>query len=384
MATTAPVLDRNPDLANAPGPSHLAIVRDGSLSSLRSRPTPTPGPGEVLLAPEKVSLCGTDVQIVRGDRDDPSPIVGHEGAAQVIGIGPGVEGITTGDRVVVNPTHPEDPSFLLGHNVEGLFQQRVLISASAMRGGLVAQIDDTLSSARATLVEPWAVVGYALTAMAQAQPDTLLVAGDGLIGNLAAHVAHGLLGERVQVVALHRSESGRKWTAAFAPHVTGYRWDEAWSDGCGDRVALLVATHRGGTLDAVDDAVRRLGPRLVAVHPIGGVVAGTSCATLPGIDPAGARAANTGGPWPPAVVRFSGRGLDLVMTGNRGVTTDRLTAAARELTSADARVDQLLTHEVGLAEGPKMLDAVCARHQREVDGRRVIRVVVTVNDGVAR
>lgn len=53
--------------------THRAIVRRGSRSSVEKRPTPTPGPGELLVAPEKVSLCGTDIQIVRGDRDDPRP-----------------------------------------------------------------------------------------------------------------------------------------------------------------------------------------------------------------------------------------------------------------------------------------------------------------------
>ncbi|WP_245545990.1 alcohol dehydrogenase catalytic domain-containing protein [Nocardia higoensis] len=107
--------------------THLAIVRDGSWSSVRRRPTPRPGRGEIVVAPEKVSLCGTDIQIVRGDRDDPSPIVGHEGAARVVAVGAGVELLTPGLRVVINPTHPGDPSFLLGHDVDGLFQQRVLI-----------------------------------------------------------------------------------------------------------------------------------------------------------------------------------------------------------------------------------------------------------------
>lgn len=129
----------------------------------------------------------------------------------------------------------------------------------------------------------------------------------------------------------------------------------------------------------VDDAVHRLGPRLVAVHPIGGVEPGSHCRTLPGIDPAGARAANTGGGWPPAAVRFTGRGLDLVMTGNRGVTTSRLATAARELAAADDRTDLLLTHEVELGNGPEIINAVCAGRRREVDGRRLLRVVVTVN-----
>lgn len=364
--------------------THLAIVRNGRVSAVQRRTTPVPGTGEILVAPEKVSLCGTDIQIVRGDRDDPSPIVGHEGAARVLEVGTGVGGLAVGDRVVVNPTHPYDPSFLLGHNVDGLFQERVLIGSSAVRSGLVARIGEALSSSRCTLIEPWAVVGYALDAMAAAEPDTLLVVGDGLIGNLAVQAAPRKFGASLRRVMVHRSSEGLSWTRDFAPDVHGSLPDGPWQDICGDRVALLVATHRSGTTAAIDDAIARLGSRLVAVHPIGGVAPGALCRTLPGIDPAGVRAANTGGPWPPAAVRFVGRGLDLVVTGNRGVPTTRLVAAADELAAASGDVDQLLTHDVGLDDGVRIINDVCAHGQRTVDRRRVVRVLVTLNPKLVR
>ena len=359
--------------------THLAIVRCDRVSSVRRVPTPQPGPGEVLLAPEKVSLCGTDIQIVRGDRDDPSPIVGHEGAARVIAAGAGVNDLHGGDRVVVNPTHPGDPSFLLGHNVAGLFQERVLISSSAIRGGLVTPIDEHLSSSRATLIEPWAVVGYALRAMAAAEPDTLLIVGDGLIGNLAAHLAPHVLGPAVRPVTLHRSAEGLGWTSGFARHVHAFRPDGPWAEACGDRVALLVATHRGGTITAIDNAVTVLGPRLAAVHPIGGVAPGAVLAALPGVDPVRARAANTGGPWPPAHVQFSGRGLDVRLTGNRGVSTAALAAAAGELAATDDAVDQLLTHDVGIHDAVRIMNEICVDLRRTIDGRRLVRLVVAMS-----
>ncbi|WP_067853168.1 MDR/zinc-dependent alcohol dehydrogenase-like family protein [Nocardia shimofusensis] len=364
--------------------THHAIVRDGSWSSLRRRPTPRPGRGEIVVAPEKVSLCGTDIQIVRGDRDDPSPIVGHEGAARVVAVGADVDSVTPGQRVVINPTHPGDPSFLLGHNVDGLFQQRVLIGASAVRAGLVAPIGESISSARATLIEPWAVVRYALHAMAATRPDTLLVIGDGLIGNLAAYLAPRVFGSEARTVVLHRTEEGRSWTAGFAPSVHGRALDSTWQNDCGDAVALLVSTHRDATASAVDRAVERLGSRLVAVHPIGGVPAGSVCRTLPGVDLAGVRAANTGGPWPPAAVRFSSGERQIVCTGNRGVTTQRLRTAADELAAEAADVDSLLTHDVGLTVGVEVMNALCAERRRTVDDRRVMRLVVTMNPELVR
>ncbi|HEX8869768.1 MAG TPA: alcohol dehydrogenase catalytic domain-containing protein, partial [Lentzea sp.] len=229
--------------------SHKAIVRHGDVCAVESRPTPTAGPGEIVVAPEQVSLCGTDIQILRRVRDDPSDVVGHEGAARVVEVGEGVAGFAPGDRVVVNPTHPGDPSFLLGHNVGGLFQQRVLIAASAVSGGLVGRLPEELSSARATLVEPYAVVRYAMACLAKVAPRSFVVFGDGLIGNLAAFVARRWLHPEVDVVVVHRTELGHAWTSKALPDVRNVRWDEV------DRLALavgpvavLVATHRDGTV----------------------------------------------------------------------------------------------------------------------------------------
>ncbi|AJW38118.1 2,3-butanediol dehydrogenase, R-alcohol forming, - and -acetoin-specific [Rhodococcus sp. B7740] len=359
--------------------THRAIVRQGSHSTVEERRTPTPGPGELLIAPESVSLCGTDIQIVRGDRDDPSPIVGHEGAARVMEVGTGVSGFAVGDRVVVNPTHPHDSSFLLGHNVEGLFQQRVVIGASAVGGGLVSLLPTDLSSARATLVEPYAVVRYALSCLARETPETLLIFGDGLIGNLAATLARSVLFPTVDVAMVHRTELGTKWTANHLPYVKNFAVDDEWERHLTGSVAVLVATHRAGTVASIDAALRRLGDRVVAVHPIGGVPAKATSDLLPGVDIAGVRQANTGGPTPPAVTTFTRGSQRVALTGNRGVTNGQLTAAATALTFAEDSIDGLLTHRRGIDEGTALMNTICEQRTRIVDDELVIRLVVDLN-----
>ncbi len=356
--------------------THRAIVRHGSHSTVEVRPTPSPAPGELLIAPESVSLCGTDIQIVRGDRDDPSPIVGHEGAARVVEVGTGVSEFAVGDRVVVNPTHPHDSSFLLGHNVEGLFQQRVVIGASAVSGGLVTLLPTQLSSARATLVEPYAVVRYALSCLARETPETLLIFGDGLIGHLAATLAPSALFPTVEVAMVHRTDLGSKWTANHLPSVKNFSTDDEWERHLTGSVAVLVATHRAGTVASIDAALRRLGDRVVAVHPIGGVPAKATSDLLPGVDIAGVRQANTGGPTPPAVTTFTRGSQRVALTGNRGVTNGQLTAAATALTIADDSIDELLTHRRGIDEGTALMNTICEQRTRVVDGGLVIRLVV--------
>jgi threonine 3-dehydrogenase len=67
-------------------------------------PIPAPGPSEVLIRVAKTSICGTDLHIHRWDRwaqtTLPVPlVVGHEFFGTVADLGPGVGGLTVGQRV---------------------------------------------------------------------------------------------------------------------------------------------------------------------------------------------------------------------------------------------------------------------------------------------
>lgn len=71
---------------------------------MRDVPTPEPGHGEVRVAIDKVSICGTDLHIWKWDKwaaaTVPVPmIVGHEYVGRIDRIGPGVDGLEIGQRV---------------------------------------------------------------------------------------------------------------------------------------------------------------------------------------------------------------------------------------------------------------------------------------------
>ena len=62
-----------------------------------------PRPGEVLVRMAAVGICGTDLHVVKGEWQRPTPMVlGHEGAGVVEALGEGVEGLAVGDRVVLS------------------------------------------------------------------------------------------------------------------------------------------------------------------------------------------------------------------------------------------------------------------------------------------
>jgi Zn-dependent alcohol dehydrogenase len=60
-----------------------------------------PGPGELLVQMRAAGLCHSDLSVIDGSRPRVMPMVlGHEGAGEVVDVGPDVEGFAIGDHVV--------------------------------------------------------------------------------------------------------------------------------------------------------------------------------------------------------------------------------------------------------------------------------------------
>ncbi|MFV4912411.1 alcohol dehydrogenase catalytic domain-containing protein [Microbacterium lacticum] len=359
---------------------YKAIVRHAGASAVVERQSPKLAPGDLLLAPEAVSLCGTDHQMLRGLRDDPSSVLGHEGACRVVAGSDRSGQHRIGQRVTVNPTNPNDASFLLGHNIDGLFQQRVLIPRRAVEAGMIVPIPDDVPSSTATLIEPVAIVDYALACLELVHAETLIIIGDGLIGNLAARRAIDS-GRWNRIVVAHAGEPGLRWTS------------ETWND---DRlhncmqtdidkhldtgtVAALIATHRDRTPASVDLAHEAAGARLQAIHVTGGVAPGSQARTFPGVDLSGIRTANTGGAWPPRRTLAAFDDRKVVFTGNRGVTSQRLAAAAADLSVNETLVAPLISHVLDMHEAAQLMNQMVATRSRHIDDRLVMRLVAVIN-----
>ncbi len=75
---------------------------------LQDVPEPEPGPGEVLIRVAAAGICGSDIHGFRGRsaRRKPPLVMGHEFTGRVAALGSGVEDLSVGQRVVVNPLLP--------------------------------------------------------------------------------------------------------------------------------------------------------------------------------------------------------------------------------------------------------------------------------------
>jgi len=83
----------------------MAMVFEPGRVEFRDREVAPPGPGQVLLKTRAVSICGSDLHTFHGKHPfAPLPAaLGHELAGEVAEIGPGVDKVRPGDRVVLEP-----------------------------------------------------------------------------------------------------------------------------------------------------------------------------------------------------------------------------------------------------------------------------------------
>jgi S-(hydroxymethyl)glutathione dehydrogenase/alcohol dehydrogenase len=66
-----------------------------------------PGPGEVRLKLHAAGVCHSDLSAMNGTLPQPAPaVLGHEGAGEIIEVGPGVDQVAVGDHVIVAWTPP--------------------------------------------------------------------------------------------------------------------------------------------------------------------------------------------------------------------------------------------------------------------------------------
>jgi threonine dehydrogenase-like Zn-dependent dehydrogenase len=179
----------------------LVIDRPGSIA-IEERADLAPGPGEVVVRVAYCGLCGTDLELLRGEVDPDFvryPLtLGHEWSGTIEAVGPGVSGLEPGLRCVAEgiipcghcrscragATNVCDTYDEVGFTREGGAGDQILVPAR-----VIHVLDDEVQLLDAALVEPASVV---LTGLEKVRPRPglrVLVVGDGTIALLAVLLA---------------------------------------------------------------------------------------------------------------------------------------------------------------------------------------------------
>ncbi|MGB8363299.1 MAG: zinc-dependent alcohol dehydrogenase [Rhizomicrobium sp.] len=144
---------------------------------------PRPGENDVVVKVKACGICGSDLSYIKiGGINRPeggvTPI-GHEAAGEVVAVGQAVEGVSVGQRVVINPM--QTSSFIGSGGPEGAFSDEVLV-ADARVGDSLLPIADDLPFEVAALAEPLAVALHGVNRALVKPGDKVVVFGCGPIG----------------------------------------------------------------------------------------------------------------------------------------------------------------------------------------------------------
>lgn len=248
------------------------------------------GAGEVVVRIRAAGVCQTDISLSRGHFGQATPVVlGHEGAGEVVEVGPDVTGLQRGDRVVLTWVPPCGRCYFCVRGETHICASRKRASESSAGADLTADgrqvqhgmgtgtfAEETVVPAAAAIAIPddlpfelAALLGCAVPTglgaalnSAKVRPgETVLVIGCGAVGLSAVQGA--VIAGGSTIVAVDPQESRRTKalelgaTVAHAPDDLGPP-----PDGVGFDVAI-DAVGRSTTIRTAWDAVRRGGRAVV-------------------------------------------------------------------------------------------------------------------------
>lgn len=232
-------------------------------------PTPSAGPGEVLVEVGADTICGTDVRILRGEKTSgvELPVVlGHETAGHVAEVGPGVSGYEVGAPVAMAPVIPcrycwqcrhdlENACVnmrIVGYAVDGGLAEYLLVPAEAIEARCLFVASTDLPSEQLALAEPLGCVVNGQRWSPVEVDGTVLVMGAGPIGLLHLQLA---LVSGARAVIVSEPTAGRRARAErFGATVTVDPASE-------DLAAVVDEVSRGVGIDSTIVAIGR--PELV-------------------------------------------------------------------------------------------------------------------------
>jgi len=329
-----------------------AVYKGQGLVTLDERPVPVPDADELLIRVHAASICGTDLKIIRGGHFRVGPnetrVLGHELAGEIVETGSRVENWRVGQRVSVVPNIgcgicdmcrkglnnmcPDYDAF--GINIDGGFQQYMLVTKAALRGGNLVQIPEGMSFGEASLVEPLSCCFNAWKDLHVSAEDRVLILGTGPIAGLFLQLARAY-GAR-QVIVIGRRAARLEEIARFgATHtVDSSRLDTV------DEVMRLTSGYGVDVAVTCAPAPELQGQAIACLARFGRMnfFSGLTKGTKPEID------TNKVHYW------------SLKLLGSTGSSLDDYARALRLVETGKIRVTDIVSHQFGMNDAVSAFD----------------------------
>jgi L-iditol 2-dehydrogenase len=226
-------------------------------------PEPIIGAGDLVVETLTCGICATDIKLVNKGSQETNFALGHEMVGRIIKE-PQKSHWKVGQHVVVAPYLPCGKCFYCQHEqaalcpnlyevfpLPGGLSERILVPAELAQRGLF-QVPPGMSDETAALAEPLGCVLMGLEAAHLKAGDSLLVIGDGPMGQLAAAAGKALSAGPVIVAGMtpHRLDKAQKYFANVVVDITHEDLKTIVSAQTGNRGAdiVMVAVSSGAAL----------------------------------------------------------------------------------------------------------------------------------------
>lgn len=304
---------------------------------------------ELLVRIRSTAICGTDLRIYKDGHfkvpERGPQVLGHELAGEIVQVGALVSDWQVGERVSLTPNIgcgrcdecrqgynnmcPDYDAF--GINIDGGFQEYMLVPGIAIRGGNVFRVPDTLSLEEAAVVEPLSCCYNAFAGLDVTPEDTVLIFGPGPIGAFFVQLAKAWGAK--QVIVVGRRDFRLKEMERFGADVLINSSER-------DAFAAVERITRGRGVDVAITAasaveLQALAVQLLATHGRVNFFGGLKKGTLVELD----------------TNRVHYRGLKLL--GTTGSSNEDYFRAMRLVQDGRINVKDIVSHRFGLTEiGP--------------------------------
>jgi threonine dehydrogenase-like Zn-dependent dehydrogenase len=244
---------------------------NNTLTLEKNYPRPDLQPGEALVHVLQAGICNTDLEITRGYLAFEG-VLGHEfaGIVETVHEGPGASRPTylIGKRVVgeINAACHRSDCFYCSHNMPTHCPERTTLGI-LKRDGAFAEyltlpvenlhlVPDNVSDEEAVFVEPLAANFEILEQVHLKPTDSVVILGDGKMGQLAAQVLP-LSGSEVMMVGKHEEK-----LALAAKHgVRTFVLDDPQSFTLENRRRVDLVVECSGSAQGLELALRLVRPR---------------------------------------------------------------------------------------------------------------------------
>lgn len=311
----------------------------------------------------RAGVCGTDVQIARGDRDGAAWILGHEAVGELVS--------RPGELAVFNPVDAVDQDRVFGHSFDGAFRSVVPL---VHRSPELVWIPAGLPLELCVLCEPVGAALYGWELVGDLPAEARVgIWGAGSMGLIHSYIA---LGQGHSVHLVHRRRSRLDWVRsqvfsdAVACHLAGAGKLEEID-------VAFICTDRKGADEALGEAIRTLVPGGMIVL-VGGLPHGYRNFEIPGVDLSAARRLSVRGrPSKGAgIVRATTRtGKAVGFAGHRGTSVRQILDAHRLISKNVQFFGKLVTHIVNYGSAVELINQRCERCGQDSSGTEIVKIV---------